>query len=153
MIEIVKPTIADCDSMKFLIDKYVKTHIVLPRPIEDIAERIREFIVVKDGSKVIATSSLRIFYPNLAEIRTITIDENYQKQGLGRKLIEKELEEARILGIHKVFALTTQVEFFQKVGFQLIDKKQLPLKKIWQDCINCPLFPDCNEEAVIINLT
>ncbi|MGC8501827.1 N-acetyltransferase [Desulfurella sp.] len=152
MIEIVKPTISDCAQMKNLIDKFVKTHVVLPRPIEDIAERIREFFIAKDGSKVIATSSLRIFYPNLAEIRTITIDENYQKQGLGRKLVEKELEEAKALGIEKVFALTTQIEFFKKMDFSLIDKKDLPLKKIWEDCIKCPLFPNCNEEALIINL-
>lgn len=152
MIEIIKPTISDCEQMKALIDKFVKKQVILPRPIEDIAERIREFFVAKVGSKVIATSSLRIFYPNLAEIRTITIDENYQKQGLGRKLIEKELEEAKNLGLHKVFALTTQIDFFKKMGFSLIDKKNLPLKKIWEDCIKCPLFPDCNEEALIISL-
>ncbi|OSS41376.1 GCN5-related N-acetyltransferase [Desulfurella amilsii] len=152
MIEIVKPTILDCEQMKTLIDKFAKTQVVLPRPIEDVAERIREFYIAKDGTKVIATSSLRIFHPNLAEIRTITIDENYQKQGLGRKLIEKELGEAKALGITRVFALTMQVEFFKKMRFAFIDKKNLPLKKIWEDCIKCPLFPDCNEEALIIDL-
>lgn len=152
MIEIVKPTLKDVEQMKNLIYKFVKIKVVLPRPIEEIAERLREFLIVKEGSKVIATSSLRIFYPNLGEIRTITIDKDYQMQGLGRKLIEKELEEAKTLYIDSVFALTTQIEFFQKMHFRLIDKKQLPLKKIWEDCIKCPLFPDCNEEALIINL-
>ena len=48
----------------------------------------------------------------------------------------------------RVFALTYQVEFFHKLGFEEIDKTLLP-QKIWADCIKCVKFPDCDETAMI----
>ncbi len=151
-MKIVKPTLEDVTQIKNIIDEFAKKRDILPRSFEDIAERIREFFVVKSSDEVIAISSLRIYFPYLAEIRTIAVKESYQGKGLAKLLIDKQLEEARELGIKSVFALTFRVDFFKKVGFKLIDKKQLPQKKIWEDCVKCPFFPDCEEEAVIMQI-
>lgn len=88
----------------------------------------------------------------MAEIRSIVVKEIYQNKGLGAALVEASLDEARRLNVKDVFALTFKKEFFLRLGFVEIDKKELPSKKIWEDCVNCPLFPSCKEEAVIISL-
>ncbi len=152
MIAIDKPTLVDVSQIKELVDEFARRGDILPRAAEDIAERIREFAVVRIESRVVATSSLRLYYPHLAEIRTIVVKEEYQKRGFASALIEYELNEARSLGVKEVFALTFKSAFFLKLGFKLIDKSELPQKKIWEDCIKCPLFPECREEAVIMKL-
>lgn len=151
-MEIVKPTLNDAVQIKSIIDEFAKSRDILPRSIEDVAERIREFVVIKDKKTVVAISSLRIYYPFLAEIRTIAVKKDFQKMGLAKKLIDYEIEEAKSLFVKRVFALTFQLKFFEKMGFKQIDKKQLPQKKIWEDCVKCPFFPDCKEIAVILNL-
>ena len=151
-MDIIKPDLKDVDKIKSIVDEFARKRDILPRSAEDIAERIREFAVVKFKGEVIAISSLRLYYPFLAEVRTIAVKKEHQGKGLAKSLIEYELKEAERLRIEKVFALTFQVEFFKRMGFELIDKKQLPQKKIWEDCVKCPFFPDCKEEAVIISL-
>ena len=131
MIKIDKSTLNDVESIQSIINEFAKKKDILPRNIEDVAERIREFIVAKDNDTVVAISSLRLYYPFLAEIRTIAVKREYQGQGIARRLIEYEIEEAKRLAVKKVFALTFQLKFFESVGFKRIDKKQLPQKKIW----------------------
>jgi amino-acid N-acetyltransferase len=152
LIKIDKPTLNDTEQIKAIIDEFAKKKDILPRSIENIAEKIREFVVIRDGSDIVAISSLRIYYPRLAEVRTIAVKENYQGRGFAKKLIEYEIQEAKELHIERVFALTFQLKFFEKMGFKMINKKQLPQKKIWEDCVKCPFFPDCKEEAVIREL-
>ncbi|AEA34446.1 N-acetyltransferase [Hippea maritima] len=152
-MEVVKPTLLDVDELYNLIDYFAKKGDILKRSKENIAERIREFVCIKEDNSIVAASSLRLYYPFLAEVRTIVVRENYQNRHLGSKLVEISLEEARSLGVKNVFALTFKKEFFLKLGFVEIDKKELPSKKVWEDCVNCPYFPSCKEEAVIISLT
>jgi amino-acid N-acetyltransferase len=90
-------------------------------------------------------------WEDLAEIRSLAVENKHQKKGIGRNLVKQCLKEAKALGIKKVFALTYQPEFFKKLGFADIDKASLP-QKIWGDCVRCPRFPECDEHAVIIHL-
>ena len=75
----------------------------------------------------------------------------HEATGVGRALVQTCLDEARELGLKKVFALTYKPGFFTKLGFAEIDKSQLP-QKIWRDCIKCVKFPECDEIAVSIEL-
>jgi amino-acid N-acetyltransferase len=81
----------------------------------------------------------------------LTVAPEYTRTGLGKIIVNKLLEEAKDLGVPQVFALTYQPDFFSKCGFSLVDKNQLP-QKVWTECINCPKFPNCEENAMIINL-
>jgi len=152
LISIEKPTISNVEQIKKIVDYFAKKQDILPRPIEDITERIREFVVAKDNDIVIGTSSLRLYYPDLGEIRTITVCDKYQHKHIGKMLVDFEISEAKKLNVKYLFALTFRKRFFERMDFKLIDKKELPLKKIWEDCIKCPFFPDCKEEAMIMNL-
>ncbi len=151
-MRILKPSLREVNLIKNFVDEFARKGDILPRSLHDIAERVREFVIVKENNKLIGVSGLRLYYPDLAEIRTIVVDTEYQGKGIGKLLVEFELEEARTLGVKKVFALTFKKEFFVRLGFSIIDKKELPSNKIWEDCIKCPFFPDCKEEAVIKNI-
>jgi amino-acid N-acetyltransferase len=47
-----------------------------------------------------------------------------------------------------VFALTYRPDFFSTLGFSEVEKSELP-HKVWQDCIHCVKFPECDEVAVM----
>jgi amino-acid N-acetyltransferase len=89
-----------------------------------------------------------VSWEDLAEIRSLAVEDRFAKRGIGRKLVESCIAEARELGIHRVFVLTYKKEFFEKLGFHLVDKASLP-HKIWADCLKCVKFPDCDETAMM----
>jgi len=84
-------------------------------------------------------------------VRSLVVHEDFGGRGIGRHLVEACISEARQLGIGRVFALTYQQTFFEKLGFAVIEKSELP-QKIWGDCIKCAKFPECDEIAMSISL-
>jgi amino-acid N-acetyltransferase len=90
--------------------------------------------------------------PDLAEVKSLAVDEARQRRGWGVKLVRACLDEAAALGIQRVFALTYKTPFFEKIGFQVIDKQEMP-EKIWGDCVYCHKFDDCDEICVAIDVT
>jgi amino-acid N-acetyltransferase len=84
----------------------------------------------------------------LAEIRSLAVQEEDQNKGIGAMLVKACLKESKTLGVKRVFALTYQPDFFEKMGFKKVDKAVLP-HKIWTDCLKCVKFPDCDEIAVV----
>jgi amino-acid N-acetyltransferase len=92
--------------------------------------------------------ALHICWEDLAEIRSLVVQEEHQKKGIGSKLAKACLEESKKIGVKKVFALTYRPKFFEELGFKKVDKTMLP-HKIWTDCLKCVKFPDCDEIAVV----
>lgn len=125
---------------------------MLPRPLSELYEGMRDFIVCEDNGKILGACALHIVWEDLAEVRSLAVDKGYQKLGIGKTLVRRCLKEAKELGLKRVFALTYNPEFFKKLGFVDIDKSSLP-QKIWGDCLRCHKFPECDENAVIINLS
>ena len=150
-MSIRKATITDVKQIHKFVNEFAKKEEMLPRALNDLYEGIRDFIVYEDNSIITGVCALRILWEDLAEIRSLAVNESFQRHGIGKSLVRKCLKEARDLGIKKVFALTYQPEFFKKMGFKDIDKAKLP-QKIWGDCLKCHKFPECDEHAVIIEL-
>lgn len=148
-----KATVRDARDIHRLISHFAKTGQVIPRALSEIYENIREFFVfVPEGKDLIAGAcALHICWEDLAEIRSLVVSEEYQGIGVGAKLVAACLEEAQKLEIPKVFVLTNSPDFFEKLGFSPIDKRELP-HKVWADCVKCPKFPECDEEALIIRV-
>ncbi|HHI97600.1 MAG TPA: N-acetyltransferase [Thermodesulfatator atlanticus] len=148
-----KATVRDARDIHRLISHFAKTGQVIPRALSEIYENIREFFVfVPEGKDLIAGAcALHICWEDLAEIRSLVVSEEYQGIGVGAKLVAACLEEAQKLEIPKVFVLTNSPDFFEKLGFSPIDKTELP-HKVWADCVKCPKFPECDEEALIIRV-
>jgi len=126
---------------------------LLPRSLSELFDNLRDIFVYRDNSKpeIIGTCSMHICWEDLAEIRSLVVLDSYRGQGIGKKLVEACVSEAVALGLNRIFVLTYQVQFFQKMGFRQVDKATLP-HKIWADCLKCIKFPECDETAMIIEI-
>jgi len=144
-----KAKMSDARVIHSLIDYYAKKREMLPRPLQEIYEYLRDFWVYEADGKVVGVCALHFAWENLAEIRSLAVDPDYRQKRIGSDLAKKCIEEAKEFEIEKIFALTYHSDFFIKLGFTQVDKKELP-HKVWGDCLKCPLFPDCNEEAVML---
>lgn len=147
-----KATIRDAKSIQSLVIDFAKKDDMLPRSLNEIYENIRDFFVCTNGDSLVAASALHILWDDLAEIRSVAVMNKYQGRGLGKKLIRKCLKEAKSLGVKKVFALTYSPNYFTGLGFHEIDKATLP-QKIWGECLKCHKFPECDESAVLMEIT
>jgi len=143
-----KAKISDVETIHQFITHFAEKDLMLGRSRSSLYECIREFMVAEIAGQVVGVGSLHVIWEDLAEIRALAVNENYQRRGVGRGLVEAFLAEAVDLEIPRVFALTYQAPFFVKCGFTIIPKEDLP-QKVWKECINCPKFPKCEEVAVI----
>jgi amino-acid N-acetyltransferase len=150
-VNIRKAQIKEAREIFKIIDYFAKKNLLLPRSLNEIYENIRDFWIAQVNQKIVGCCSLHPYREDLAEIRSLAILPEYQKQGIGKKLLNSALKEARELGIEKVFTLTYQPEFFKKNNFKPTEKEKLP-QKIWRDCCQCLHFPVCKEEALVIKL-
>lgn len=145
-----KAGLKDAKPIRGLVSYYSKRNMLLPRKLNDICERIRDFWVYEDG-KVSGCVALHIYADDLAEIRSLAVDTGKRNKGIGGELLNACMGEAKRLGIKKIFALTLAPVFFRKHGFKKIDKSKLP-QKIWTDCAVCSKFAKCDEVAYIKRL-
>ena len=146
--KVEKARIGDVPKIHKMVNHFAANGKMLPRSLSEIYENIRDYFVVRENGEVVACVALHINWEDLAEVKSIAVTEDYQKHGVGEKLVEACLDEAKELGIPTVFCLTYVPDFFVKCGFELVDKKELP-HKIWGECYRCPKFPDCDESALI----
>ena len=145
-----KARIKDVPQMHQLINNFADKGLMLPRPLSEIYENVRDYFVVRQGERVIGCAALHISWSDLAEIKSVAVAEEGQRQRIGAQLVDACLTEARGLGIPTIFCLTYQPTFFEKFGFSRVDKMELP-RKVWSECYRCPKFPDCDEVALVYN--
>lgn len=147
-MKIYNATTQDVDAIYELIKIYSDKEIVLPRSILSIYQQLQCLYVVKDNGKVVGVAGLHVLGKDLAEVRSLVVDPNYQKKGIGRMLVEHIIKESPKLGVDRLISLTYQVEFFKRLGFSVIERADLP-EKVWTDCINCPKINNCDEVAMV----
>lgn len=148
MRKIEKAKIQDVAQVHKLINHFADRDEMLPRSLSEIYENTRDYFVYRQGERVLACAALHIMWSDLAEIKSVAVAEEHQKQGIGTMLVEACLQEAMTLGIPTIFCLTYQPAFFTRFGLIEIDKMELP-RKVWTECFRCPKFPDCGEVALI----
>lgn len=143
-----RATIKDVKKMQNLIKFYAEKDEMLPRSLNELYENIRDFFVFEQKGKIAGCCALHVCWQDLGEIKSLAVLKTKQGKGIGKKLLLNCLNEAKRLGLKKIFALTYKPQYFEKFGFAQIEKANLP-HKIWIDCIKCVKFPDCNEVALI----
>ena len=148
-----KAKVSDVRDIQKLIERSAKKGEMLPRSLSELYDNLRDhYVYVEDGQEgIIGTCAMHICWEDLAEIRSLVVQEEYQRRGIGSKLIEACLSEAVSLGLYRIFALTYRPDFFKTHGFKVVDKAVLP-HKIWADCIKCVKFPECDEVAVLLEV-
>lgn len=151
MTSVDKARISDVAQMHRLINYFADKDEMLARPLSELYENIRDYFVMRQGERVVACAALHVSWLDLAEIKSVAVTEDCQKQGMGRELVDACLREARGLGIPTIFCLTYKPVFFEKFGFSQVDRMELP-RKVWTECYRCPKFPDCDEVALVYQL-
>jgi len=148
-----KARMSDVKGIHGLIAEYARKGDMLPRSLADIYENLRDYFVFEeDGGELVGSAAIHIMWEDLAEVRSLAVREGKMRRGVGTQLVESCISEAIMLGIERVFALTYKPEFFEKLGFHVVDKSLLP-QKIWADCLKCSKFPDCDEVALVADFS
>ena len=146
-----KARIKDVKAIQALVNAYADQGQMLPRSLNDLYENLRDFSVYEAEGSMRGVCALHISWDGLAEIRSLAVQKEMTGKGVGSSLVKECLRDAGELGATRVFVLTYQEGFFRKLGFEAVDKKDLP-HKIWTDCLNCVKFPNCDESSLIITL-
>ena len=142
-----KATVNDVKKIQRLVNYYAKREKMLPRSLNELYENIRDFFVYTDGKNIHGCCALHVDWEDLAEIKSLAVVAAQSGKDIGSKLMVQCLKDAKALKVRKVFALTYIPGFFEKFGFKIVDKKELP-HKIWSECIRCMYFPGCKEIAM-----
>lgn len=145
-----KAQMADIPAVHRLINDYAAQGIMLRRPIMLLYESVRDFTVAVDdeSGEILGVGGLHVMWQDLAEIRSMAVRPGTTQKGIGRAIVEVLVDEAKALGIKRVFALTYQQGFFEKCGFGVVQKESLP-QKVWKECVYCDKFDSCDEIAMI----
>jgi amino-acid N-acetyltransferase len=124
---------------------------LLPRSFDAIGASIGDWVVVEDEGRIVGCGSLLAMGPALGEVRSLAVAPEYRKNGVGAKIVDALVAEARARGVPTVFALTRAVPFFERMGFAVTTKENFP-EKVWRDCTICPVRLACDETAVVKHL-
>jgi len=149
-----KARIGDVKTIHRMINSSSGKGEMLPRSLMDIYGNLRDFFVYIDEEQhsLVGICAMSIIWENLAEIRSLFVEESRRKEGIGRKLVEACVSEAITLDLFRIFTLTYQVDFFSRLGFKIVDRSTLT-EKVWSDCFRCSKYPDyCDEVALILEL-
>lgn len=144
--------ITDAEAIFSLVSSYAEQDKMLSRSLADIYENLQTFTVGELNGNIAGCCALQIIWSDLAEIKSLAVDEQSKGKGVGSAIVRAAIEQARQLGVPTIFALTLTPDFFEKLGFTKIQKDALP-KKVWSDCAKCPKQQNCDETAVIKNIS
>lgn len=131
-----------------LINSYAGKGIMLPRTEFELSENMRDFSVVYSGETLLGCGALHFYTPIMGEVRSLAVAEKAKTMGIGRLIVEGLVQEALDYELEAIFAFTYVPGFFARVGFQEVERGELPLKA-WKDCLRCPKFQSCDEIAVL----
>ena len=145
-------TIHDVPRIQEIINSHAELGRMLFKSLAQLFEDLRDFAVYENETgQVVGCVALTIIWADMAEVRSLAVDEGQRGRGIGRQLVEWSVDEARRLGIRKIMSLTYEQRFFEKLGFEVVNKDTLPLK-VWSDCVRCPKRDGCDEIAMVRTL-
>lgn len=152
MIRVEPARLSDARDIEALVTYWADRDQMLHRPINEVYESIRDFKVARDEQgRMVGCGSLHIMGPDLAEVRSLAVAEEAQGTGVGAAIVAACVEDAKALGIERVFALTYRPGFFERQGFRVANVMEFP-QKVWSECVRCPFFTNCHEVAVVLDL-
>ena len=148
-----KARIGDVREIQKMLASHAQRGELLPRSLSELFDNLRDIFVYAEDSQpqIMGTCSMHICWEDLAEIRSLVVRQAFRRQRIGTRLVEACVSEAVTLGLYRIFVLTYQAQFFERLGFHQVDKATLP-HKIWADCIKCVKFPECDETALVLEL-
>ena len=145
---VIRPAVvADAKPIMTLVNELAMQQVMLPRSPASVIENIRDFVIAEVGGEFAGCGALAITWSDIAEVRSLAVAPAMQKHGIGRVLVDTLVEDAKRLGIPRLFAFTYVPDFFAKMGFTICQHEDLP-HKVFNDCMHCPKFLACDEIAM-----
>ncbi|HEX5018030.1 MAG TPA: amino-acid N-acetyltransferase [Actinomycetes bacterium] len=120
-VEVREARTSDVAAIRALVDTYAADRILLSKATVTLYEDVQEFYVAEVDGAVIGCGALHVLWEDLAEVRTLAVDKEYRGRGIGDLLLRRLLQQARHIGVARVFCLTFEVAFFERHGFTEIE--------------------------------
>jgi N-acetylglutamate synthase-like GNAT family acetyltransferase len=107
----------DVPKIQSLITPFVSAGKLLPRTVEELRDLVPTGFVAQRGETIVGFSALEIYSKKLAEIRSLAVSPDQQKQGLGSQLVKACVDLAVSRNILEVMVVTSSEAFFRDCGF------------------------------------
>jgi amino-acid N-acetyltransferase len=121
-----------------LIGPLVEARVLLGKDLVVLYEAVQEFTVAtRSSGEVVGCGALHVFWENLGEIRTLAVSPDHLGKGIGTAVVEALEEQARELGLSKLFCLTFEVDFFTRHGFHL-QEEQIVDPEVYLELVRSP---------------
>jgi len=114
---------ADIVQIRDLLEPYVQRRILLGKDLVVLYEATHEFVVAEAEGEIIGCGALHVMWEDLAEVRTLLVRDDWLHRGVGRRIVERLEDNARDLGVTRLFCLTFEVDFFTRRGFAPIGEQ------------------------------
>jgi amino-acid N-acetyltransferase len=140
--------VEDLETIQTFITNLGSDGSLLPRSSSNLLHYLRDFRVAVDGNgRLIGCGALQLVNDCLAEIRSIAVDPAWRGSGIGSRIVQALLRDARRIRIARVFCLTRRLTFFGRLGFVPVPMERFP-EKVWNDCRLCSRRDACDETAM-----
>ena len=126
MIEVRRARTADVRAIRDLVEPLTATRVLVAKDAVAYYEGLQQFRVAEVDGRVLGCGALHVLWEDLAEVRTLAVHQDALGQGIGGRVLEVLLQDARDLGIERVFCLTFEVAFFGRHGFAPIEGQAVP---------------------------
>ena len=153
-IAIRPATAADAPALHALIAAHLEEGRLLPRELDELAVHAPRFVVAIDSAstdQIVGCAELAPLSQGVAEVRSLVVGRNARRHGLGVQMVEELAARARRDGFEKLCAFAHDPAFFVRRGFSIVPHTWVP-EKIAHDCIACPLFRNCGQYAVVLDV-
>jgi amino-acid N-acetyltransferase len=111
----------DVRAIRGMVDAYAPNGRLLSKATVTLYEDVQEFLVADAGDEVVGCGALHVMWEDLAEVRTVAVDESLRGKGVGHAILETIIQRARTIGVSRIFCLTFETEFFGRHGFVEIE--------------------------------
>ena len=155
-IAIRPATVADAPALHALIAAHLEEGRLLPRALDELAVHAPRFVVAIDtsasGERIVGCAELAPLSQSVAEVRSLVVGRDARRHGLGVQMVEDLAARARRDGYTRLCAFAHDPAFFVRRGFSIVPHTWVP-EKIAHDCIACPLFRNCGQYAVVLEVS
>src|SRR6476661_5050124 len=109
-------TVHDVRRIAEIINSHAELGKMLFKSLAQLYEDLRDFAVYEEDGRILGCAALTIIWADLAEVRSLAVDAAAKGRGIGKQLVQWTIDEARRIQIRRVFALTYEQGFFDRMG-------------------------------------
>jgi amino-acid N-acetyltransferase len=110
---------ADVPDVHRLMRPLIDRGLLVPRTEVDLANLHPDYVVFETDGIVHGCGALHAYESSQGEIAGIAVDSQYDRLGIGQRIVSYLIGRARDRGLRRVFALTTQAsDWFELLGFR-----------------------------------